>query len=157
MKKITEAELRSIIDDRLQDLWVELSDKLSIDVSLEELPHNGGDITEAIDNFTEKTVNFFDENGFISDGKHFKPQAFYTGGGIWLCGQYLDDLNYVTISNEDDAFGLSYFVNDDNDQNCDDIEFPCCSFVKFVPLEEMTKEELTLWKSLKAELEREMH
>lgn len=156
MKKITEARARQIIDDHFNDLWVQLVDELNITTSIDEMPCGCGDPIEYADDFTEKLLNYLDENGCIADGKHFKPQAYYTGGGYWLCAMYLDDINYVVISNEDDDFGLSYYIHDEEDMACDDIEFPCYHWVKFVPLEEMTKGEILLWKSLKDELERAM-
>lgn len=157
MKKITEAELRYIIDERLQDLWLELSDKLDINVSLEELPHNGGDIVEAIDTFTEKSINFFDDNGFVSDGAFYRANAFYTGGGIWICAKYIDDVHYVTIDNQECEYALNYFINDEEDNSIDGSVYPCYSLERTVELEEMNADELKLWKELHEELMNEMH
>jgi hypothetical protein len=157
MKKTTKNELTNRIRDLMADFWVGLLDVVDPEVSFDEMPCSYMKADD-INTYVEKNViEMMDANGLITDGNHYKATAFYTGGNIWICAKYLDDVHYVTVSNCDDEYVLNYFINDEEDRSISDDEFPCYSLERSVELEDMTKEDLKIWKELHEVLINEMH
>lgn len=79
-----------------------------------------------------------------------KPEAFYTGGGIWLSCMYTDEKHYYCISNYA-MDGLSFYCTDDED---DDVEYACQNMLRAMDLEELNGEELSIYLRLRAELKK---
>lgn len=152
MKKTTKNELTNRIRDLMDDFWVGLLDVVDPGCSFDELPRDSG-IPEDVEEYVSKRVMaLLDNNGFVTDGDLYTATAYYTGGGIWISAKYIDDIHYAVVSNCDDDFVLSYYELDDDEREYDDI-FPCINMTRSVSLEEMTKDDLILWKELKTALD----
>ncbi len=81
-----------------------------------------------------------------------KPEAFYTGGGIWLCAKYADDNHYYVIENDFNEC-LTYFDHNGEDQ---DTEFPCQNMVWSKNLDELSPAERKIHEELNKVLQEEM-
>ena len=155
MKKTTKDELTNRINDLMVDFWCGLLEVVDPDCSLDEMHREGGLVYD-VENYVEKyVVKLFDDNGFVADGDFYKATAFYTGGGIWLCAKHLDENHYAVVDNEDDLC-LTYYINDEEEQEYYDL-YPCVSVDRSVSLDEMTADDLVLWRELKTALDKAKH
>ena len=91
----------------------------------------------------------------------FKPEAFYTGGGIWLSAMYVDDTHYVVVDNEDrfdiddSERCLTMYDATKDDDPADVGEFQCMEFVWSKNLSDLSNRERRWYKMLLAELKKE--
>ena len=81
------------------------------------------------------------------------PEAFYTGGGIYISAMYVDENIYYAIDNDwyDDCFAIYDHRGED-----DDVEFPCQNMVDSKNVADATEEEKRIYAILKAALDKEM-
>lgn len=82
-----------------------------------------------------------------------KIEAFYTGGGIWLCGTYLDENIYVCTDNCD--FEEGFYIYDHREED-DYSEYPCQNVIGSKVIGEMNHEEIQLYNALRKVLLRDM-
>ena len=77
-------------------------------------------------------------------------ETFYTGGGIWLTAACVEDspLYYILDSDWDD--GLTLYDRTDED---DDIDYPCQVMVWSKETAELTREEKTLLRKMRKDME----
>lgn len=80
-------------------------------------------------------------------------EAFYTGGGLWLCGAYIDQNTYVCTDN--DMFGDGFCIYDHREED-QDTDFPCQNPIGGKDFFEMNHEEIQLYNALRKALLREM-
>ena len=94
--------------------------------------------------------------------EHFKSlvgiaEAFYTGGGIWLCGMHINENEYYTIDNEcEDIDGEDYLNFFSHDGEDDDIDYPTQNLIWSKSVEELTDEEKAIYDYMRKELKKTM-
>lgn len=81
-----------------------------------------------------------------------KPEAFYTGGGIWLAAMYTDDVHYYAIDNNN-VWSLWYYDHTSEDQ---DTEYPTQGLIWEKEVSECTKEEQQIYETLRRTMLDEM-
>lgn len=86
------------------------------------------------------------------DGKPRKPEAFYTGGGIWLSAMYIDERHYYTIDNC--SVDSLWFYDHENED--DDIDFPTQNLIWEKDVTECTEDERRIYDVLRSALIEEM-
>lgn len=96
---------------------------------------------------------FCDYASNLEEEPSAKIEAFYTGGGIWLCGAYIDQNTYVCTDNDFFEDGFCIYDHREEDQ---DTEFPCQNPIGGTFLDDMTHEEIQLYNALRKVLLREM-
>ena len=109
-------------------------------------------IAELIDEMAEQTFGA----DWVKDElkKQTKPEAFYTGGGIWLSAMYGEGgRNYFVVDNE---FPECLTCYDHNGEDQED-EFPCQNMVWSVEKKDLSRYQLkTYYKPLLAALKKEV-
>lgn len=85
--------------------------------------------------------------------KKKKPEAFYTGGGIWISAVYVDENIYYAIDNDyyDDSFCIYDHRAEDQDT-----EYPCQNCIGFCDSAEFSAEDWKIYRALKRELKKAM-
>ena len=79
-----------------------------------------------------------------------KPEAFYTGGGIWLCAMPIDGSRYAVIDSDMvDALTIYNRAGED-----DDIDYPCQNMETSKDLCDLDETERKIYDILKAELDK---
>lgn len=81
-----------------------------------------------------------------------EPEAFYTGGGIWLSAMYVNDHLYAVVSSEDDDC-LSLYSHNWEDK---DIDFPCQNMLWSAEFSKLENEAKLVYGHLYAKLKEEM-
>lgn len=156
-KQITKQELYNLIQDSMISVWTAICDRLDIKESLDEVEFMPMWATGAEDEFSNLVEAALDANGYIEDGKKYVTQVFSSGGGFWHSARYLDENIYVMVNNEDDLELVYYDVREDIKEQGESVIsdygiFPCFGVVRSVRLEDMTEDDLKIWKPLAEEL-----
>lgn len=81
------------------------------------------------------------------------PEAFYTGGGIWISAMYVDENIYYAIDNDfyEDSFCIYDHRGEDQDS-----DFPCQNAIGFMDYCSMSAEEKEIYRKLKKALDKEV-
>lgn len=99
-------------------------------------------------------VEYIDLADLMKD--YYRAEAFYTGGGIWLSAKYISEDEYAVIDSED-PLCLNIYSDSEEDRNIDDSEFPCYDLQRSVSIEDMSADDLMIWKELASELHKKAY
>ena len=107
-------------------------------------------VWDLIDEITEEAFGVDFRREFE---KPRKPEAFYTGGGIWLSAMYGESGNTYFVVDNDDPNCLTCYDHNGEDQ---EDPFPCQNMVWSVEKKDLSKFQLqTYYKPLLAALKKE--
>lgn len=81
------------------------------------------------------------------------PEAFYTGGGIWISAMYVDENRYYAIDN--DYWENSFCIYDHTGED-QDTDFPCQNVIGFLDFCDMSAEEKKIYRKLRKTLKETM-
>ena len=84
-----------------------------------------------------------------------KPEAFYTGGGIWICAMWIDEYHYIAIDNDWYADGFCIYDRREEDDD-PEIEFPCECMIGEKLKKDFTDEDKANYKKMKEVLDEEV-
>lgn len=122
------------------------------DIECPEDTYHFSSAAEVIEMMKE-TIAEWEKVDSSADSRVGVPEAFYTGGGIYISALYVDENTYYAIDNDwyDDCFAIYDHRGED-----DDVEFPCQNMVDSKNVADATEEEKRIYAILKAALDKEM-